>query len=74
VDISVSQAERDIVLAEPAQFIEKENNYKVTPYQQLFLPAALIFSIAVVHNPEIDKRITSIGSNLFPKESDNARK
>jgi hypothetical protein len=73
VDISVSQAERDIVLAEPAKYMEKENNYKVIPYQQLFLPAALVFSIAVVHNPEIDRRITTIGSTLFSKEVDNAR-
>lgn len=73
VDISVSQAERDIVLAEPAQFIENENNYRVIPYQELFLPAALVFSIAVIHNPEVDKRITTIGSTLFSKEADNAR-
>lgn len=67
-DISVSQSERDIVLAEPAIYNEKEKNYKTIPYQQLFLPASMISSIATVYNPKSDERITSIGSNLFPKE------
>jgi len=74
VDTSVKQAERDIVLVEPALFSEKDNNYKAISYQQLFLPADMITSIAVVHDPEIDERITQIGFNLFPEEVSNARK
>jgi hypothetical protein len=73
-DISVSQSERDLVLSEPALFSEKDSNYKVIPYQQLFLPSSMISSIAVVHNPEIDPRITEIGSNLFSEGVTNARK
>ncbi len=71
-DTSVNQAERDIVLAEPAQFVENEKNYKIIPYQQLFLPAALISSVAVVYDPNVDKRITQIGINLFPEEKSDA--
>lgn len=73
-DTSVSQDERDIVLAEPALYNEKEKNYKTVPYQQLFLPASMISSIATVYEPENDKRITRIGSNLFPEDVDNAQK
>jgi hypothetical protein len=70
-DISVGQSDRDIVLGEPAQFVKDENNYKVLQYQQLFLPAALISSIGVVHDPDIDIRVSKIGSNLFPERIDN---
>lgn len=73
-DVSVSQSERDIVLAEPALYSEKEKNYKTIPYQRLFLPASMISSIATVHNPKSDERITKIGSSLFTEDIDNARK
>ncbi|MBI5291489.1 MAG: hypothetical protein HY872_06405 [Chloroflexi bacterium] len=72
VDTSVNQAERDLVLAEPAQFIEIEKNYKVIPYQQLFLPAALVSSVAVVYDPDVDKRISKVGSTLFLEEKTDA--
>jgi hypothetical protein len=67
-DTSVSLAERDIVLIEPAKFDETSKLYKMLPYQKLFLPAGLIASIAIVYNPDKDERITKIGSTLFAKE------
>ena len=74
VDTSVNQRERDIVLLEPAIYLEKKQTYKVIPYQHLFLPAALISSVAVVYDPNVDKRITQIGLNLFLEEKNDAEK
>jgi len=73
-DASVSQSERDIVLAEPALYSEKEKNYRTIPYRQLFLPASMISSIATVHDPDSDKRITKIGTNLFTEDVDDVRR
>lgn len=74
-DVSVSQAERDIVLAEPALYNEQEKSYKTIPYQQLFLPANMISSIAAVYDPQKDgKRIMQIGQNLFEENVKNVRK
>ena len=71
VEKSNDQDERDIVLAEPAKFIEEEKIYKAIQYQQLFLPASIICSIAVVYDPDIDKRVTQVGSTLFLEEKNN---
>ncbi len=64
-DISVNQKERDIVLSEPALFDNESKKFMAIPYQQLFLAANLVASIATVNNPESDKRITKVGSQLF---------
>lgn len=72
VDTSVKHAERDLVIAEPAKYIEENKNYQIIPYQKIFIPAMLISSVAVVYDPTIDNRITKIGSYLFPKEESNA--
>ena len=37
-DFSVQQSERDIVLAEPALYIEEKGEYVTQSYQYLFLP------------------------------------
>lgn len=65
-DISVQQKERDIVLVEPALYDEETNEYHVLPYQYFFVPGALVGSIAVYYNPEIDvERETVVGQVLF---------
>lgn len=66
-DTTVCQNERDVVLAEPAQFLEEKENYISLPYQYLFLPGALIASIAVVHDRDLDARVSEVGSLLFPE-------
>jgi hypothetical protein len=50
----VSQDERDILLKEPAFFDSNEEAYISVPYQYLFLPAALIESVAVVYDTTED--------------------
>jgi hypothetical protein len=77
-DVSVEQNERDIILKEPALYIEDKNNYISTSYQYLFLSGSIIDSIGVVSNPE-DIRITKIGSYIFnqpikEKENNHARR
>ena len=69
VDSSVGPSERDIVLEEPAVYIELNNNYKALQYKSIFLPASLISSIAVVHDPDLDQRITQINTFIFPGEN-----
>lgn len=70
-DISTNQSERDLVLAEPALYNEEKKNYKIIPYQRLFLPSNMISSIAVAYDPNIDKRISTIGSNLFSEDKND---
>lgn len=73
-DVSVKQDERDLVLIEPAQYKDAENNYLVLPYQSMFLSATIISSIAVVHDPERDvKRRSDVGQWLFPNEGSKAQ-
>lgn len=71
VDASVNQSDRDLVLREPAHYKATKGNYEVTSFQDMFIPAGLISSIATVHDPAMDKRITSIGNSLFPEELDH---
>ncbi len=65
VDASVAQSERDIVLKEPALF--EEGGYRSIEYQYMFLPAALISSVAAVYDPKKDgvTRIAKPGELLF---------
>ena len=70
-DLSVGTEERDVIIEEPALFIESENNYKSLPYKSLFLPSSLITSIAVLHDPELDKRITEVGTFMFSGGTDD---
>lgn len=62
--ISAAQKERDIVVEEPCRFDTKTSNYVAVNYQQMFIPAEILYSIAVIPNIE-DKRILPVGKNLF---------
>jgi hypothetical protein len=60
-ECSVSSAERDIVLKEPALH-QNDNNYCVLPYQHIFIPASLVSTVATLYDKDIDKeRLTTIG-------------
>jgi len=72
-DTSVAQSDRDIILGEPALYSRKKGNYEVLPYQEIFVPATLVSSIAVVHDPDFDARVTQIGSFLFERKRKNGR-
>lgn len=67
-DTSVREEERDLVLTEPAEYDPNDAEYKAMRYQFLFLPGRLISSIAVVHDPESDARVTSVGETVFGGE------
>lgn len=64
-DTSVREEERDLVLEEPAEFDEEKSEYISMNYQHLFLPGRLISSVAAVHDPDIDTRVTIIGKPIF---------
>lgn len=66
-DTSVEITDRDIILCEPSEYVSEKKNYAALSYQQLFIPASIIFSVAVV-SKEDDKRISKIGQLLFSKE------
>jgi hypothetical protein len=70
-DVSVEKSERDLVLSEPAVYHEEDGDYTALPYQELFIPASLTYSIAVIHNPEQDKRVVPVGQSPF-KRKENA--
>jgi hypothetical protein len=70
-DTTVPPENRDIILSEPAIFDEEEGNYLSVDHQYLFLPGASIASVAVVHDPEKDTRISQAGTVLFWKEPTN---
>lgn len=64
-DVSVAAADRDLVLEEPCLYDKESSNYQATSYQHLFIAANTIFSIATVHDPKLEKRMVSVGKNLF---------
>ncbi len=64
-ELSVEQKERDIVLAQPALYDEETKDYRSLPYSHIFLPAALIWSVAVIENPETDRRLVPIDESPF---------
>lgn len=68
-DVSVTAAERDIILREPALYDEAAHTYRTTPYQTMFLLGSTIASVAAVTNLAGDIRITTTGEKLFPQES-----
>jgi len=70
-DLSVSNNERDIILEEPCLYNEDTENYKSLNYQFIFIPSENIYSLAVVHDAKLDKRIIPVGENLFNGENDN---
>lgn len=70
-DLSVGAEERDIILEEPAKYDGANKQYISLPYRSLFLPSSLVSSIAVIHDPDIDERITDVGSEIFSGENDD---
>lgn len=70
-DLSVSKDDRDIVLEEPCLFEKETKNYRSLNYQYIFVPSENLYSLAVVHVPEIDNRIIPVGENLFKGEDNN---
>jgi len=65
----VERGERDLVLTEPAIFIDESRNYVALPYQYMFLRADLIYCVAVIHDPSIDKRTFPVGESPFSEET-----
>lgn len=63
-DVDVVSSERDVLLAEPAVYIEEQKKYLSLPYNHLFLSGKIIDSIATVSKLS-DKRMTTIGKHLF---------
>jgi hypothetical protein len=64
-ELSVEQKERDIILAEPALYDEETKDYRSVPYSHIFLPAALIWSVAVIENPGTDRRLVPVNESPF---------
>lgn len=71
-DLSVSADERDIILEEPCLY--ENGNYRSLNYQYIFIPSENLYSLAVVHNSKLDKRIIAVGENLFKGEDDNGQR
>jgi Family of unknown function (DUF6338) len=68
-DTSVAAGERDVVLREPAIYDADLKNYRFLEHQSLFLFGSTISSVAVLYEPNLDKRITKVGDSLFEKEA-----
>lgn len=72
-DISATQDERDLILEEPCIFVEERNNYKALAYQSIFIKGLFVEYIAVVHDPDKDKKRTVTGEYLFKEESNGGK-
>ncbi len=66
-DVTVERGERDLVLTEPAVYDEGTKDYVSLPYQHMFLRADLIYCVAAIHDPSIDKRVFAVGKSPFPE-------
>lgn len=73
-DLSVSKDERDIILEEPCLYEDKTGNYRSLNYQYIFIASENLYSLAVVHDSKLDKRIVAVGENLFIGEDDNGQR
>lgn len=72
-DKSVAFDERDIVLAEPAQYDEEKKTYLAARYQYLFIPATMVSLIAVIYRSDIDtSRVTEVGKPIFEEGEKDA--
>jgi hypothetical protein len=69
-DTSVAAAERDILLREPARYVEKEGVYRVSEYSALFLVGSSIASVGALSDPKRGDRMITPGTLLFGKEGD----
>lgn len=68
-DMTAPPEDRDIILSEPAEYDKTSGDYYSLSYQHLFVPGTSIASLAVVHDPQTDSRVTPVGGRLFEKES-----
>jgi hypothetical protein len=73
VDSKINSPDRDVLLLEPARFEEREQCYRATEYQTLFLAGAMISSIATVHDPTTDTRLTKPGEDIFASEENHEK-
>jgi len=74
VDSKLNSPDRDVLLLEPARFDEVQQRYRATEYQALFLAGATISSIATVHDPGTDARLTQPGEDIFAAEDSHETK
>ncbi len=65
-DITVERGERDMILTEPAIYVDELKDYRALPYQHIFLRADQIYCIAAIHDPATDRRVTEVGKSPFP--------
>jgi small nuclear ribonucleoprotein (snRNP)-like protein len=72
-DVTVEKGERDLVLAEPAVYDETTKNYVALPYQDIFVRADLVYCVAAIHDPSIDKRMIPVGESPFKKSAVEAK-
>jgi hypothetical protein len=69
-DTGVPPEERDVLLLEPAKYREERDAYVAMRHQHLFLPAALIASMAVVYDEASEEeRITQVGQEILTKHT-----
>lgn len=65
-DNNVHRENRDVLLKEPAQHNPEIGGFVVIRHQYLFLPAELIRSVSVLHDPEEDgSRVTTVGETIL---------
>lgn len=70
-DENVPAEERDLLLEEPARYDPEEDTFITEPYQHLFVPAALVATVAVLYDSDQDARVSDIGQSiLLPTDND----
>ncbi len=74
VESSVAASERDVIIEEPAELNQKTRNFEFIPYKSLFLPSSLVSTIAVLHDPDLDDRLTEVGEELSAGGQDDSEK
>lgn len=67
-DSKLYSADRDVILLEPARYDVGEKRFRATEYQAMFLPGAMISSIATVSELGTDQRLTKPGEDIFVSE------
>ena len=70
-DTAAPSNKRDMILGEPAIYDENTGNYVSLAYQDLFITASSIYSIAVVYDPDLDtERRVLPGEPLFVQQGE----
>lgn len=67
-DLEAPKEDRDILLTEPALYVEDRQAFETLAYQHLYLPAAQISSVAVYYDPDRDERVTEVNQTLFQED------